>query len=568
MHYSIREEKAIINAELNSALMFQFLLGIYTGVYVLTVFIYRNYQPESGSTRKFIVNGSLSVLYGTALLSGCLNWWSAASLFCDFGESRTSIFTEALLQTAIPAGVRVLEVASENIAFLFADGLLLWRCFHVCGRSTYKMAIPTILFAGECALAIAYTVALGLFYENTAYRTTQWSVKADIIHASLSLTVVFTSLAATALICHQIYSKTSTKHHSWKRYRRILDALIQSSVIYSSVSVITATTDLLDFTARGLSFVKAFILGNYAQALLTIVTRLNVLCIITALLQGLAPTLMVARLALSSDSTDEELSSVHLPSELFPDELFTKRSSLSYEESTIQNNADTEEVTASETGAVTVSTNEVAAELMASLVTAGAVCEIGKTVVGNPDACDGETVTGEVATPSAGTVKVNVTTSVKTRKGPLLDTAELVAGSGAWEEIAELEGNTADPVGPTLKALEDAALPVMTLKEPVEAALPVAMLNELDATALPVAIPRELDGAALPVAIPRELDGAALPVAIPRELDGAALPVAIPRELDGAALPVAIPIEVDAIWDEMGTPIDGEEETPLVRQRT
>ncbi|KAF4615952.1 hypothetical protein D9613_011259 [Agrocybe pediades] len=299
MHYSIREEKAIINAELNSALMFQFLLGIYTGVYVLTVFIYRSHQPESGSTRKFIVNGSLSVLYGTALLSGCLNWWSAASLFCDFGESRTSIFTEALLQTAIPAGVRVLEVASENIAFLFADGLLLWRCFHVCGRSTYKMTIPTILFAGEFALAIAYTVALGLFYENTAYQTTQWSSGSNCIDMPPDL----------------------------------LKNLNQASLV-ETISENSGRSDSI--IPRGLSFVKAFILGNYAQALLTIVT-------------GLAPTLMVARLALSSDSTDEELSSVHLPSELFPDELFTKRSSLSYEESTIQNNAVIEEVSRSQT---------------------------------------------------------------------------------------------------------------------------------------------------------------------------------------------------------------------------
>ncbi|KAF9554301.1 hypothetical protein CPC08DRAFT_766853 [Agrocybe pediades] len=39
--FSVAQQKALISADLNSTLLFQFLFGIYTGLFPATLYIYR-----------------------------------------------------------------------------------------------------------------------------------------------------------------------------------------------------------------------------------------------------------------------------------------------------------------------------------------------------------------------------------------------------------------------------------------------------------------------------------------------------------------------------------------------
>ncbi|KAF9536098.1 hypothetical protein CPC08DRAFT_771736 [Agrocybe pediades] len=42
--YSVAQQKALISADLNSTLLGQFLFGIYTGIFLATMYIYSMFQ--------------------------------------------------------------------------------------------------------------------------------------------------------------------------------------------------------------------------------------------------------------------------------------------------------------------------------------------------------------------------------------------------------------------------------------------------------------------------------------------------------------------------------------------
>ncbi|KAF9539847.1 hypothetical protein CPC08DRAFT_491828 [Agrocybe pediades] len=112
-----------------------------------------------------------------------------------------------------------------------------------------------------------------------------------------------TSLVSTVVICLQIWRHTTLSSQSRKHYRTIINTLIESSATYTIASIILA---IFDFTSTGK------IEGSF-----TIMLIENFVEGTTVILSGLAPTLMIARLFLSSGQEDTEVSSARLPSELF-----------------------------------------------------------------------------------------------------------------------------------------------------------------------------------------------------------------------------------------------------------
>ncbi|KAF9559429.1 hypothetical protein CPC08DRAFT_807880 [Agrocybe pediades] len=126
--FSVADQKALISAVLNSTLIEQFLFGIYTGVFAVSIYVYHS-------------SGVMITLYIITVLKISINWYYVNIVFCVNGATRIATFIENIIS---PIGVvlNVLNAAVQNCGFLLADGLLVGvvRMYH------FDRTILTILW--------------------------------------------------------------------------------------------------------------------------------------------------------------------------------------------------------------------------------------------------------------------------------------------------------------------------------------------------------------------------------------------------------------------------------------
>ena len=102
-----------------------------------------------------------------------------------------------------------------------------------------------------------------------SFDTMQRSQQSNDIIGGMFVAVALTSLTATFIICHHIYKSTYQDRRSRRRYRHILNILMQSSVIYTA-AVLLETVVTIIYAGGSEPPVNLVILANYCDALLTI----------------------------------------------------------------------------------------------------------------------------------------------------------------------------------------------------------------------------------------------------------------------------------------------------------
>ncbi|KAF4609900.1 hypothetical protein D9613_010224 [Agrocybe pediades] len=300
--FSIAQQKTYISSDLNSTLLLQFLFGIYTGLFPATVYIYVHKENRT-RTRDMIIIGSTGALYFLTGLSLVMNWLYTNILLGTHGATRAEMFIESVYQD-VPLGNEIIENLTSFFVFLFADGLMVWRCFHSCGRLFRRSLLPIALFILETVLVLA---AMAYGFLNDAkpnFETIQTIQISNHLNAATLVIAAATSLVSTVVICLQIWRHTTLSSRSRKHYQSVINALIESSAIYTVALLFLA---ILDFTYT-----------NNIQSSFTILLLSNFFNGATQITSGLAPTLMIAQLFVSSDQELEntEVSSARLPSDL------------------------------------------------------------------------------------------------------------------------------------------------------------------------------------------------------------------------------------------------------------
>ncbi|KAF9536745.1 hypothetical protein CPC08DRAFT_771459 [Agrocybe pediades] len=177
---------------------------------------------------------------------------------------------------------------------------LVWRCFHACGGSFYKSLLPIGLLIVETGLALVAMVYGCLTFAKPAFNTAQNGVIYNRLAAATFVAVAATSLVSTVVICLQIWRRTTPSSRSRKRYQTVISALIESSATYSGAALVLAIST---FALNTGGYFTALLIENFVDA-----ATLNI--------SGLAPTLMITRLVMSSGREDAEVSSEHLSSAL------------------------------------------------------------------------------------------------------------------------------------------------------------------------------------------------------------------------------------------------------------
>jgi len=115
-------------------------------------------------------------------------------------------------------------------------------------------------------LTIADTTFISIFDFTPSLQTPEGARHANNISAALFCTVSATGLAATFTICFSIYSSTTEDPRSRRRYRDIIDIMVQSSAIYTTFAIILMISDFLN-TGNAISSIKGLVLSNYVEPL-------------------------------------------------------------------------------------------------------------------------------------------------------------------------------------------------------------------------------------------------------------------------------------------------------------
>ncbi|KAF9548011.1 hypothetical protein CPC08DRAFT_823572 [Agrocybe pediades] len=301
--FSVAQQKSSISASLNSSLLLQFLFGIYTGLFPATLYIYLRKDSRTRSKDRIVI-GSMTALYSGTAIFFFAYWVFFYYQFGTGNKTRVDLFLE---EVQIPGEVAVIIIFDviPFLLLLLADALLVWRCFHACKRSLRISLLPIALLIVEIGLAVASIVLRCLFDTNSAFGTLQFVRMSNHLDSATLVSTAATSVISTAAICFQIWRHTTPRSRAWMHYRTIIKALVESSGTYSVVVVLIA---ILDFANNG-----------QLESSLGVANIQAYVSIVSLMVSGLAPTLMIARLSLSSGKelqVDTEGSSAHLPSDL------------------------------------------------------------------------------------------------------------------------------------------------------------------------------------------------------------------------------------------------------------
>ncbi|PPQ95691.1 hypothetical protein CVT25_000788 [Psilocybe cyanescens] len=148
-----------ISGNLNSSMLLNFLMGIYTMVYGGTMYIYLSKKPANSN--RCIILSAVSVMYFLCLLDFIIQWYYIDWTIVTNGNTRESIFWVTVEDSL--EWISILNDFLQNFVFIISDGLLIWRCYHVWGQSFWAILTPLILLVAEFVIiesAAAYSMVL------------------------------------------------------------------------------------------------------------------------------------------------------------------------------------------------------------------------------------------------------------------------------------------------------------------------------------------------------------------------------------------------------------------------
>ncbi|KAF4614209.1 hypothetical protein D9613_008027 [Agrocybe pediades] len=264
-------------------------------------------------------------LYILTAIVVSLDWKYTNLLFCYVITKHDTYFVAIsgpLLSFTNPNQSVLLNITQFG-GFILADGLLVWRCFHACGRSFRHAVLPIgfiIIEAGLVIWAAVYTCSTLMWDTNyvvpfipkpnsppieNSSKLTQDNVFADRIAGSALVSTALTSLVCTFMICRQI-SKYTSIHNSGtrSRYKRLLLTLVQSSGVYSATVCIKAILEFLDKVVPHFR-ISGTLEGQWELS--QVVDLHSYSSVVVTVIVGLVPTLMVASVSWSRSGNDAEV---------------------------------------------------------------------------------------------------------------------------------------------------------------------------------------------------------------------------------------------------------------------
>ncbi|KDR76720.1 hypothetical protein GALMADRAFT_139613 [Galerina marginata CBS 339.88] len=274
---------SMINTRLNSMMLETFLMGMYSIVYFGTLYLY---LTKPVAQRRTVVI-AITLLYVFGLCAFASEWYFLQWFFLKNGETRGTVFLSLFM---LPPWVHLADNIFVFLMLVLADGLQVWRCFYVWGRSFRVIAVPTLLCAAEISLFLTSVISISV---TKAQPTESQGTRIDNIESAGYLISAVTSLTTTFLIAHRINKMLQHDNYSMRRFTHIIEILVQSVAVYSVMLLIEAISGLIPVLNQNETKVYAY--QVYSAVLVVPIT-------------GIAPTIMVARICLASSSESTAIS--------------------------------------------------------------------------------------------------------------------------------------------------------------------------------------------------------------------------------------------------------------------
>jgi len=136
--------------------------------------------------------------------------------------------------STIPDPVRVARVLIITMNSVLADSILVWRCYHVWGKSWKAVAFPAVLVLATAVCGVGQGISFARARPDSSI------FSPDILrwNTSLFATTLVTNLTGTGLIAFRVWTLLCVNSSGPAYYRRVFNMVIESGMIYSAVLVI------------------------------------------------------------------------------------------------------------------------------------------------------------------------------------------------------------------------------------------------------------------------------------------------------------------------------------------
>ncbi|SJL13658.1 uncharacterized protein ARMOST_17105 [Armillaria ostoyae] len=265
-------DKALIfyelDADLNSVIFCSLLHGIYTGIIAITLgnMIFMDKSRPTGRALTIII----ILLYITTTVDFALTWSYAHSVFVDHGQT---LWTKYMSYQTPGMGITIGAASAGAICTVLADSTMVWRCWIVWGRRWQTVLLPVLLLIS--------TIVLKIIAMSRDYTPPDGYVLGYVLYSSFTFA---STLWCTLFIIYRIVTVARSAGEAGRglsAYRHVIEVLVESSALYS-ISLIL----FVAFYARNDTTMYYFI-------------------VLSAFTRGIAPTLLVGRVAAGHARPDD-----------------------------------------------------------------------------------------------------------------------------------------------------------------------------------------------------------------------------------------------------------------------
>ncbi|SJK98538.1 uncharacterized protein ARMOST_01806 [Armillaria ostoyae] len=248
----------VLDAELNSAILYTLLHGLYTGILAVTLWnIFINKCWPIRRAMVFVI----IFLYALITITFVGNWSYVHSAFIETGFFWTVYLK---LSSGTKRAVALEMGIAASISTILADLYMIWCCWMVWGRRWLVVILPVLSLISATVSKIIdvyheyFNAPIGVF---------------PMLYISF---VLATTLFCTLLIIYRILAVAGARRGAEARLRvfhRLIEVLVESSALYSISLILYLALRIRD--SRGRSYLDP----------------------IASIAKGVAPTLLVGRVA-------------------------------------------------------------------------------------------------------------------------------------------------------------------------------------------------------------------------------------------------------------------------------
>ncbi|KAK0193276.1 hypothetical protein F5146DRAFT_375427 [Armillaria mellea] len=249
-----------LDAALNSRILYSLLLGLYTGIVVVTLeSIYTNKTRTVGRGMVAVI----SILHIVSSVNFLADWAYIRTLFVGNGQSA---WAEYLFANSDRVGLTLVMGVAGIVCTALADSALIWRCWMVWGRR-WPVIVPPVLF-------LICTIVFNCIAIYKAYTSTSGYTFGFVLHSAF---ILATTLWCTLLIIYRIVAVV----RRLRTYRHVIEVFVESSALYSLSLIL---------------YVAVFCYDTPASFYVDVVAGVA---------RGIAPTLLVGRVAAGQARPDD-----------------------------------------------------------------------------------------------------------------------------------------------------------------------------------------------------------------------------------------------------------------------